>query len=239
MADLAKVGALFKQALTSVGLRGSHSRNREAIRREILIVVRLVHKQIVEADLLERKPFGLRRGMEHRELIVDFLDFLLKLFNREGSTVFLRIFLGLQEFRPSAFEIDLLSLLREVEHVEARTRHDHGVPVPVCRAAEELPRRIRGIRLRFAHIEHPRPWIEVGEIRCPLFGQVLRHDDKRLVGPTETPGLHAHGDTRIGFSGADDMGHKRALICLPGSRDGGTLMRPHLHIGVHTGKSEV
>ena len=170
MANLTKVGALFKQALAAVGLRGSHSRNSEAIRREILIVMRLVHKQIVEADLLERKPFGLRRRMELRELFIDFLDFFLELFNREGSPVFLRIFFGPQEFHPSAFEIDLLSLLRKVEHIEARTRYDHGVPVTVCRAAEELPCRIRGIRLGFTHIEHPRPWIEVGKIRCPLFG---------------------------------------------------------------------
>ena len=68
---------------------------------------------------------------------------------------------------------------------------------------------------------------------------MLRHDDKRLGGPAETPGLHAHGDTRIGFPGADNMGHKRALICLPGPRDGGTLMWPHLHVGIHAGKCEV
>ena len=107
--------------------------------------------------------------MELRELIIDFLNFFLELFNREGSTVFLRICFGLQEFHPTAFEIDLLSLLRSRAYRSANPIRSRR-PSPRLPRAEEFPRRIRGIRLGFTHIEHLRPWIEIGEIRCPLFG---------------------------------------------------------------------
>ena len=177
--------------------------------------------------------------MEARELIIDFPGLFLEPFNRETSTVHLCIHLSLQEFFLSAFEIDLLALLRKVEHIEARTGYDHGVPISCRRTSEKLSNGVCGIRLRFPHIEDPCPGIQVGEIRCPLLGKMLRHYDERLVGPPEAPSLHAHCDSRIGLAGADNMGHERALISLSGTCHGSSLVRPHLNVGIHAGECEV
>ena len=179
---------------------------------QVLELMRLVHRQIVDAERLEIQPHRvlvrIRLFGERPKFLFVLLQTLLYL--RHGALAFLVLPRRFERLFQEAYLFlyrvpDIFH--RRFDELHAAVTDNDGVEIP-RRNTGEQPTSVFLREIGLRRREDLRRWVQSVEVLRPLRHQVIRNDDQRLLGQPQTPALHHAGDDGERLPRADDVVQK-------------------------------
>ena len=131
----------------------------------------------------------------------------------------------------------LLPLFRDRDFLELAVSDDNGIIIAGGNAGTEFFA-VSGFKILFGRDEDVRGGIEPQKFRCPLFRQVVRHDEHGFLAKPQPLGFHDGGDHFKGLARADLMRQQR-IAAIKNVCNRVFLVFAQRDFRAHAGKADV